>query len=80
MRTISFQTSYAIVSDGASHPGYRSYYPAQLLRELPLNPRRWELPRSVALALPVGELVACLETFGDSGRVPGKFNNLPEGW
>ena len=29
------------MSDGASHPGNIPYYPAQLLRELPLIPRRW---------------------------------------
>ena len=38
----------------ASHPGYISYYPAQLMRELPLNPHRWVLPWSIALVLPVG--------------------------
>ena len=43
------------MSDGASHPGYISYYPAQLLRELPLRAHAvGGLPWSVGFALPVG--------------------------
>ena len=57
------------MSDGASHPSYISYYPAQLQGKLPLGTHAvWGLPRFVGLALPVGG--ECLDAIWFHGSLP----------